>query len=350
MVAVGFYYLGTGAAAPVSAYIFPGAGSDPGSASASTTPLAAVPPPAHNTSAANLEAAWAEFVALLGREHVRTEPDELARHATNGWTSHLPAPAAAAAAAAAATNYASCTPFLVLYPATTEDVAGIAKICHARRIPMTAFSGGTSVEGHFAATRGGVSIDFSRMDRIVALHPADLDAVVQPGVGWECLNAELAAHGLFFPPDPGPGALVGGMVATGCSGTNAARHGPMRDWVLALTVVLADGTVIRTRRRPRKSAAGYDLTRLFVGSEGTLGLVTEATLRLAVRPPRESVAVASFPSVAHAAGTAAAVVVLHPSHDVTTTTTKYIHDDHQIYPRLIISTADPSTQRNCQHG
>lgn len=173
---------------------------------------------------------------------------------------------------------------------------------------MTAFSGGTSLEGHFAPTRGGVCIDFSRMNQILTLHKEDLDVVVQPAVGWEHLNEVLEKDGLFFPPDPGPGAMIGGMVGTGCSGTNAARYGTMREWVLSLTVVLADGTIIKTRQRPRKSSAGYDLTRMFIGSEGTLGLVTEATLKLAVKPTSESVAVSSFLSIKDAAEMVAEVI------------------------------------------
>lgn len=173
---------------------------------------------------------------------------------------------------------------------------------------MTAFSGGTSLEGHFAPTRGGVCIDFTRMNRILNIHKEDLDVVVQPAVGWEHLNEVLEKDGLFFPPDPGPGAMIGGMVGTGCSGTNAARYGTMREWVLSLTVVLADGTVIKTRQRPRKSSAGYDLTRMFIGSEGTLGLVTEATLKLAVKPASESVAVSSFLSIKDAAAMVAEVI------------------------------------------
>jgi D-lactate dehydrogenase (cytochrome) len=146
------------------------------------------------------------------------------------------------------------------------------------------------------------------MDRIVALHKEDLDVVVQPGVGWELLDEVLEKEGLFFPPDPGPGAMIGGMVGTGCSGTNAYRYGTMREWVLNLTVVLADGTVVKTRQRPRKSSAGYDLTKLFIGSEGTLGLVTEITLKVTPRPLQESVAVCSFESVREAAETVSRVV------------------------------------------
>lgn len=151
-------------------------------------------------------------------------------------------------------------------------------------------------------------MDFSRMNKILGLHKDDLDVIVQPALGWELLNEELAKEGLFFPPDPGPGAMIGGMVGTGCSGTNAYRYGTMKDWVLSLTVVLADGTVIKTRQRPRKSSAGYDLTRMFIGSEGTLGLVTEATLKVTVKPKSESVAVASFSSIRDAAQCVASVV------------------------------------------
>lgn len=175
------------------------------------------------------------------------------------------------------------------------------KVCHARRIPVTAYSGGTSLEGHFAATQGGICVDFSRMDKILKINEGDLDCIVQPAVGWEELNEVLAEKNFFFPPDPGPGAMIGGMVGTGCSGTNAYRYGTMKDWVISLTVVMADGTIIKTRQRPRKSSGGYDLTRIFVGSEGTLGLVTEATLKITVKPMNSSVAVSSFKSIREAA-------------------------------------------------
>ena len=260
----------------------------------STTPLKTFPAPSHNISKSNLQAAWSEFVALLGAEHVSTDPDDLARHSSSEWSSHH--------------GIGKELLFLVVYPSTTKEVSEIAKICHQRRIPMTAFSGGTSLEGHFAPTRGGVCVDFSRMDKIVELHEDDLDVVVQPAVGWEYLNEVLAESGLFFPPDPGPGAQIGGMVGTGCSGTNAARYGTMREWVLSLTIVLADGTIIKTRQRPRKSSAGYDLTRMFIGSEGTLGFVTEATLKVAVKPLSESVAVSSFPTIKDAAETVAEIM------------------------------------------
>lgn len=250
----------------------------------STVPLAFAPKIEHNLAKGNLEASWADFVKILGEDHVSTSPSELARHASSDWSSHPQKPGDA-------------LPFLIVYPSSTQEVSEIVKVCHKRRIPITAFSGGTSLEGHFAPTRGGVVIDFQRMDKILKVHQSDLDVVVQPAVGWEHLNEELLKDNLFFPPDPGPGAMIGGMVGTGCSGTNAARYGTMKEWVLSLTVVLADGTVIKTRQRPRKSSAGYDLTRMFVGSEGTLGLVTEVTLKLAVKPPHETVAVADFKTI-----------------------------------------------------
>lgn len=253
----------------------------------STTALSDLEPPKHNVSQSNLQAAWSDFVDIVGKDHVSTSSGDLESHAGSDWSSY--------------TRKESEKPFLILYPATTEEVSRIMKVCHRRVIPVTPYSGGTSLEGHFASTRGGVCIDFRRMDRILKLHKDDLDVVVQPAVGWEDLNEELAKEGLFFPPDPGPGAMIGGMVATGCSGTNAYRYGTMREWVLSLTVVLADGTVIQTRQRPRKSSAGYDLTKLFIGSEGTLGLITEATLKLTVRPQSQNVAVASFPSIHNAA-------------------------------------------------
>jgi D-lactate dehydrogenase (cytochrome) len=253
----------------------------------STTHLFDLEPPHHNVSQSNLQAAWADFVEILGKENVSTEKGDLEMHSGSDWSSYA--------------RKESEKPFLVLYPSTTEDVSRIMQVCHRRLIPVTPYSGGTSLEGHFAPTRGGVCIDFRRMDRILALHKEDLDVVVQPALGWEELNEQIAQDGLFFPPDPGPGAMIGGMVGTGCSGTNAYRYGTMREWVLSLTVVLADGTIIKTRQRPRKSSAGYDLTRLFIGSEGTLGLVTEATLKLTVKPKSQSVAVASFPTIQNAA-------------------------------------------------
>ena len=231
---------------------------------------------------------------ILGEEHVSTKESDLQYHSGSDWSSY--------------TTKEDEKPFLIVFPSTTEEVSKIVKICHERKIPLTGYSGGTSLEGHFSPTRGGICMDFSRMDKILKLHKEDLDVIVQPALGWELLNVELGREGLFFPPDPGPGAMIGGMVGTGCSGTNAYRYGTMRDWVLSLTVVLADGTIVKTRQRPRKSSAGYDLTRMFIGSEGTLGLVTEATLKITVKPKSESVAVASFNTIREAASCVAKVV------------------------------------------
>ena len=197
---------------------------------------------------------------------------------------------------------------LILFPQSTLQVSEIMKICHRRRIPVTGFSGGTSLDGALASTRGGVCIDFSRMNKILDFHERDMDVVVQPAVGWEDLNERLARKGLFFPPDPGPGAQIGGMIGTGCSGTNAYRYGTMKDWVISTTIVLADGTIVKTRNRPRKSTAGYDLTRLMVGSAGTLGLVTEAVLKITAKPENEHVAVIAFPDTYKAVSTAIDVV------------------------------------------
>ena len=260
----------------------------------STLPLDATQPPEHNLSQTNLQAAWTDFVDIVGEDNISTNEGDLQSHSGSDWSSY--------------TTKEHEKPFLVVYPSTTEEVSKIVKICHDRRIPVTAYSGGTSLEGHFSATRGGICIDFSRMDKIIKLHKEDLDVAVQPALGWELLNEELAKEGLFFPPDPGPGAMIGGMVGTGCSGTNAYRYGTMKEWVLSLTMVLADGTVIHTRQRPRKSSAGYDLTRMFIGSEGTLGLVTEATLKVTVKPKSESVAVASFSTIREAAECVSRVV------------------------------------------
>lgn len=260
----------------------------------STAPLASATPPDHDVGRSNLQAAWADFVEILGEKNVSTKEGDLQHHSTSDWSSY--------------TAKDTERPFMIAFPSSTEEVSKIVKICHERKIPITAYSGGTSLEGHFTATRGGICIDFARMNKIIALHKDDLDVIVQPALGWELLNDELAKEGLFFPPDPGPGAMIGGMVGTGCSGTNAYRYGTMKEWVLSLTVVMADGTIIKTRQRARKSSAGYDLTRIFIGSEGTLGLVTEATLKVTVKPKSESVAVASFDTIRDAAECVARVV------------------------------------------
>lgn len=188
------------------------------------------------------------------------------------------------------------TPVTVFFPKSTQDVSVILKACSERRIAVTSFSGGTSFGGALTSTRGGVCISFEKMKEIIALHEDDLDVIVQPGLGWVELNEQLKDKGLFFPVDPAPGASIGGMIAMSCSGTNAYRYGTMKEWVISLTAVLADGTVVKTHRRPRKSAAGYDLTHLVIGSEGTLALVTEAAIKLAVLPQNLHVGLVTFDS------------------------------------------------------
>lgn len=260
----------------------------------STTPLSAAQPPQLDTRATTLQAGWVDFCQIVGKENVSTSVDDCKAHAGSEWSSYTTKP--------------SEVPFAIVYPANTEEVSKIMKVCHKRKIPVTALSGGTSLEGHFAPTRGGVCIDMARMDKILDFHPKDLDITVQPALGWEDLNEHLAEHNMFFPPDPGPGAKIGGMIGTGCSGTNAFRFGTMREWVVSLTVVLADGTIIKTRRRPRKSSAGYNLTQMFIGSEGTLGIVTEAVLKVTILPQNQSVAVATFPTIHDAAKCVSSVV------------------------------------------
>ncbi len=231
-----------------------------------------------------VEAAITELRAALG-DKVTVAGAELDAHGRDeSW--HEPAP-----------------PDAVVYASSTDDAVAVVRACARHRVPLVPFGAGTSLEGHVAAVRGGITIDMTRMNRLLRINAEDLDCTVEAGITRKALDEQLRRHGVFFPIDPGADATIGGMTATRASGTNAVRYGTMRENVLALTAVLPNGEVIHTGTRARKSSAGYDLTRLLVGSEGTLAVVTEVTLRLYGIPEVIGAAVCPFESLTGAVDT-----------------------------------------------
>lgn len=267
----------------------------------STTPLHSVTPPTY-ASDSDFEIALNKFADIVGKDNISSDKSVTDSHADTFFNTHHP-------------PYPDLQrPAVVIYPANTEQVSQILKVAHEYRVPVVANSGLTSLEGHNIHTRGpnSVSLSFQNLNDIIEFHPDDLDVVVQAGVGWQDLDQFLKdsdnGKHLMFGPDPGMGATIAGMVATSASGTNAYRYGTMKENVVNLTVVMADGTIVKTRQRPRKSSAGYDLTRLFIGSEGTLGIITEITVKLHPRPARELVGIAAFPTIKDAASTAQHII------------------------------------------
>ncbi|KAH3673569.1 hypothetical protein WICMUC_003676 [Wickerhamomyces mucosus] len=251
----------------------------------STTKLSSLSPIEYG-SEENFQKAINEIKEVLGEEHVSFNESSLDSHNDTFFQTQHPKPGQ--------------RPRVIVYPGSTEEVSKVLKIIHKYKIPIIPFSGGTSLEGQFISSRSGITVDVNRLDQVVQLNVEDLDVTVQAAVGWQDLAEHLSPYGLLFGPDPGPGAHISGMCSTNCSGTNAARYGTMKDNVLGLTVVLPDGTIVKTKKRPRKSSAGYNLTGLFIGSEGTLGIITEITLKLHVKPEEETIAIVNFNSISEA--------------------------------------------------
>ena len=251
----------------------------------STIPLKDLKPLVY-ASNDRVQYALSKIVAIVGEDNITTSENEIKTHSED--------PSKFVRAREGERPYA------VVYPTSIEEVSKIVKICYDSSIPIIPYSGGTSIEGHYIPTRKGISIDVSKMNKILEIHEDDLDVVVQPGVEWGHLNEELEPYGLIYGPDPAPGALIGGILGTNASGTNAVKYGAAKDNVLSLKVVLADGTIIKTRQRPRKSSNGYNLTNLFVGSEGTLGIIVEATLKLHIKPKNEVITLMNFKEIGDA--------------------------------------------------
>jgi D-lactate dehydrogenase (cytochrome) len=239
---------------------------------------------------------------IVGEQNYTTEHDVVKAHTDTFFSTHHP------------TDPQSQRPHVVVYPQSTEQVSEILKVANEYKVPIVANSGLTSLEGQNMHTRGpnSISLSFAQLNNVLEFHPEDLDVHVQAGIGWQELDEFLLERDdgkhLMFGPDPGMGASIAGMVSTSASGTNAYKYGTMKENVVNLTVVLADGTIVKTKQRPRKSSAGYDLTRLFIGAEGTLGIITEITVKLHVRPIYEYVTIASFDTIKDAAATAQYVI------------------------------------------
>jgi D-lactate dehydrogenase (cytochrome) len=269
------------------------------------------------------DAAFAELQQLLGAR--ATDAPAVREHHSHGESYHTPA-----------------APDIVCFPGTTEEVAAVVAIAAKFRAPVVPFGAGTSLEGHVHATSGGITIDFRELNKVVRVSAEDMDATVEAGVTRLQLNQALRNTGLTFPVDPGADATIGGMTATRASGTTAVRYGTMRENVLALTVVLADGRVIHTGTRARKSSAGYDLTRLFVGSEGTLGVITEVTVRLHPLPEAVSAATCAFESMQGAIETVIATIQLGVpvarlellDETQVDAVNRYSHTDYPVAPTL----------------
>lgn len=273
---IGFYFALNNTFSHPPEFLFP---------HSSTTSLADIPPPQYGNKW-DFDLAVEAIRKILPPTAISTTEADIESHTKNNYTVHSPED--------------HQRPRIVVYPTTTDEVSQVVKIAHEYRIPIVPFGGGTSIEGQYISTRRGITLDLSRMDKVISYNKDDLDITVQAGVGWQEINEIVGVDGLMLGPDPGPGATCAGMVACSCSGTNAYRYGTMKEAVVNLTVVLADGTVIKTKRRPKKSSNGYNLTGLMVGSEGTLGIVTEATVKLHVKPKFETVAVVPFDTLGDA--------------------------------------------------